>query len=309
MLATLACVDANFARLIEGCDAAARRSGISNLLDDDDDMLVKPLRAFTAQVCLADSWIRIGVRPYALIGHSLGEYAAAVVARVMTLADAFSMLALRTRLLADVSSGYRMASIDGTEESVATLVKRVDWGVAPAAFNAPGLVTVSFPAERWHDVVAQAQTTGANLVPVGDSGAGHRSDFASHMSDLIELASHTLLRQPVCPILSTVRPGCSGRDLATGQYWFDHATKPVRFTDALAASHGDCYIGVGMTPEVLTLVVRNLIRLQREGIVLIPSIQSGHDYRRQFLIAVGRAYEAGINIDLSDNDRSQGDNG
>jgi len=299
MLANLSQIDSGMGRFVEACDRAARHVGLTGLLDDDDNEPNRHVRSLAAQICFADAWIRAGLRPDAMVGHSLGEYAAAVMARVMSLPDAFRLVQARAIALREMSSRYRMLSVDAEQTVVDEILARDDLEACPAAYNAPGLTTVSAPVSKCAELSALVAERGGSVTPIAVSGAGHRPEFAPRLGEFVRIAAATPLHQPVCRVVSTVCPDRDPGQLADPRHWLRQACQPVRFADALARCPARGYVSAGFTPGIISVVQRNPADASLGGRVLVPSIQSGRSYRRQFLRAVGQAFEHGVEVDIN----------
>src|SRR5439155_13355147 len=88
---------------------------------DIDDWVMAQLALFAVEYCLAKLWMRLGVQPAALIGHSTGEYAAACLAQVFSLEDAIALVAERARAMAALPPGAMIAVRLGEKEALALL--------------------------------------------------------------------------------------------------------------------------------------------------------------------------------------------
>ncbi|MFF4567963.1 type I polyketide synthase, partial [Streptomyces sp. NPDC001435] len=169
---------------------------------------------------LVESW---GIRADALVGHSIGELAAAFVAGVWTLEDAARVVAARARLMQSLPAGGGMASLATGKEQVAKLLAGRT-GVWVAAVNGPRAVTVSGEQAAVEEVVALAVAGGirARLLPV------------SH-------AFHSPLMDPMLEEFAAVAAGVDYREPSVGrrewmspEYWVRQVREPVHYADALA---------------------------------------------------------------------------
>ncbi|MGV2981884.1 amino acid adenylation domain-containing protein [Camelimonas sp. ID_303_24] len=186
---------------------------------------------FTVEYALAQLWLSRGVRPAAMIGHSIGEFVAATLAGVLTLEEALGLVAVRGRLMQAVAAGAMLAVRLPEAEVRAVLPEGVDI----AAVNAPGLTVAAGPFEA----IEQLENTLAGM------GAMHRRLHTSH-------AFHSAMMEPVLADLAVeaarVRPGsatipyvsCVTGDWITeaetgaSDYWARHCRAAVRFSDGVA---------------------------------------------------------------------------
>ncbi|MFC0105878.1 beta-ketoacyl synthase N-terminal-like domain-containing protein [Kibdelosporangium aridum] len=191
---------------------------------------------FGLQVALARLWQHHGAQPAAVIGHSLGEVAAAVIAGAVSLADGVRIVKTRARLLATTAGTGAMAVLEMSEQDVSELLTAYP-AVDLAVFNAPRQTAVAGPVGDVLDVVTEAGRRGVPTGLIKSTVAGH-----SRLVEPITAALRTKLStveamDPVVPIYPTALDG--GRFDA--EYWAANVRRPVRFTQAIEAAHQDGY--------------------------------------------------------------------
>src|SRR5262249_8743703 len=140
-------------------------------------MFTQPV-LFTVEYALASLWREWGIKPVAMIGHSIGEYVAACLAEVMSLEDAVSLVATRASLMQSVAPGS-MLSVMLPDTEVASLLATVP-GVSLAAINGPNACVVSGPSEH---IATLAQKLAAQQIPNRELKTSHA--FHSAMMDPI----------------------------------------------------------------------------------------------------------------------------
>jgi acyl transferase domain-containing protein len=185
---------------------------------------------------LLEHW---GVRPAALLGHSLGELVAACLAGVLTLPDAVRVVAARARLMQALPPG-RMISVALDEEALRALLAREAGRVGDAcvaAVNAPGMCVVAGSAEETAEVERLLAARGVAVREVDTSHAFHSARVEPALPGLAETLRSVSLARPRLPMLSNV----TGTWLTEGQatdpeYWVRHTRQPVRFADGVAAT-------------------------------------------------------------------------
>ncbi|MFI0901913.1 SDR family NAD(P)-dependent oxidoreductase, partial [Streptomyces sp. NPDC020983] len=253
---------------------------------------------WAVMVSLAAVWEAYGVRPAAVVGHSQGEIAAAVVAGALTLEDGARVVAVRSRALRALSGRGAMASLAlGPEAAEAVLAGHPD--VAVAAVNGPSSTVVSGPPEAVAEVVAQVGADGgrARLVDV---------DYASHGPQVDEIAAElTGLLGTVTPAGTTVAFYSSltgGRvdtgDLDTG-YWVRNLRHRVRFADAVGAALADGYrvlVESGPHP-VLGAGVQETAQALDLAVATVPTLLRDKGGADQLLRALAQAFTAGLTVD------------
>lgn len=185
---------------------------------------------FITEYALAKLWLSWGIQPIAYIGHSIGEFVAAHLAGVFTLADALRLVACRGKLINALPAGTMLS----VRASASDLESHLSADVAIAAINAPSLCVVSGSAEA---VAALSKTLDARGIankPLHTSHAFH-SAMMDPMLPTFEKAFQSMsLRTPRLPIASTVTGTWLTDDEATDpSYWVRHAKATVKFSDAL----------------------------------------------------------------------------
>jgi acyl transferase domain-containing protein/thioesterase domain-containing protein len=186
---------------------------------------------FTIEYGLARLWESWGIVPAAVIGHSAGEYAAACIAGVMTLADALSVVSLRGRLFEQVPPGS-MLSVDLPEPELRGLMDGLELDIA--AINAPDLCIASGPLQS----IARLEK---RLAEKGIEGRRLRINVAAHsrlLDGVLDAfrahVSRIALNPPRIPFISNLTgTWADAQALADPEYWVRHLRNPVRFSDGV----------------------------------------------------------------------------
>ncbi|MFT2020398.1 SDR family NAD(P)-dependent oxidoreductase [Streptomyces sp. 796.1] len=263
--------------------------------------VVQPV-LWAVMVSLAEVWSHQGVTPGAVVGHSQGEIAAAVVAGALTLADGAKVVALRSKALRRLAGGGAMASLALREEAVVELLADLGEaaaGVSIAAVNGPGSVVVSGPPEQVRHAVTHCEESGgrARLIDV---------DYASHSPQVDEIADelHELLAgiQPTStslPFYSTVTAERIDTSELTTAYWVTNLRERVRFADAvralLAAGHR-VFIEASTHP-VLTVGLQETLEESGTAGATVPTLRRDQGGPAQLVRSVGQAFTAGVAVD------------
>ncbi|MFD9905386.1 type I polyketide synthase [Streptomyces sp. NPDC059063] len=224
---------------------------------------------------LLESW---GVTPDYLVGHSVGELAAAHVSGVLSLADACELVAARARLMQELPEGGAMWAVRATVDEVAPLLVE---GVSVAAVNAPGQVVVSGKREAVEAVAAALPDRQGRWLEV--SHAFHSALMDPMLSGFGEAAAGVSYGRASIPIVSTL----TGEPVEefTATYWADQVRGTVRFADAISrltalgvtrfvevGPDASLVGAVGETCEDDVLAVPVLHRKRAEGVTAVTAL-------------------------------------
>jgi acyl transferase domain-containing protein len=250
---------------------------------------------FVIEYALAQLWMRWGVRPAALIGHSIGEYVAACIAGIFTLEDALKIVVERGRLMQQAPHGAMLAVPLSEKE----LLSRLNGELSLAAVNAPSLCVLSGkvePIERFER-------------KLGEEGLVCRRLHTSHalhsamMEPLLETFAAKLrdvkISPAQIPIVSTLTGTWMTADEASdADYWARQLRQTVRFADGLGEILKESEtvlleIGPGQTLSALA-------KQQAENRVVLSSLRHPQDSQSDVayvLRTLGRLWTAGVEID------------
>ncbi|GGW96931.1 type I polyketide synthase [Streptomyces chartreusis] len=186
----------------------------------------------TATAELLRSW---DTRPDIVLGHSIGEYAAAYVAGVFDLSDAARLVAARARVMQALPEGGAMAALEADEAEVADLLDGT--AATIAAFNGARAVVVSGTEDAVEQVMNAARELGRRVTRLRVSHAFHSPHMAPAVAEFTRVAETVTFRPPTLAAVSTVTGApVTAADWATPGYWADQIVRPVRFHDALTTA-------------------------------------------------------------------------
>ncbi|MFF6783043.1 SDR family NAD(P)-dependent oxidoreductase [Streptomyces sp. NPDC012510] len=260
--------------------------------------VVQPV-LWAVMVSLAEVWRSYGVEPAAVVGHSQGEIAAAVVAGALSLEDGARVVALRSKAILALSGRGGMASVRLPVDEVRTLSPLVDGRVEVAAVNGPSSVVVAGTPDGLDQVVAEAEARGARARRIA-------VDYASHSAQVEEIRDELAgLLRPVEPAASRVAfHSCvTGGPVDTagldGAYWFRNLRQPVLFEQVTRAlleqGHG---LFVEVSPHaVLTGAVRETAEEVGREVAVTGTLRRGEGGRERLLLSLGEAYVHGAPVD------------
>jgi acyl transferase domain-containing protein len=250
---------------------------------------------FALEVALFRVLESCGVRPEVLIGHSVGELAAAHVAGVLSLRDACRLVAERGRLMQELPPGGAMVAVGADERRVAPVVDRVA-GVGIAAVNAPGSVVLSGAEDAVLAVAARFAEEGCETsrLPVGH--AFHSELVEPVLERLREVAEDLDYRPPSIPIISTFTGRLTVDELCSAEYWVDQARATVRFADAVAATVRDftlsCLVEVG--PDAVLSTMADQVLADGSA---VPAMRRDRPEPTTVLTALAELFARGVPVD------------
>ncbi|WP_171165598.1 acyltransferase domain-containing protein [Streptomyces sp. I05A-00742] len=217
---------------------------------------------FAVQVATAH-WLRsLGLRPEAVVGHSLGEVAAAHVAGVLTLAEAARVVAVRSGLLARAAGGGAMATVGLDRHTVERHCEQTPGTVVVAAHTAPRETVVTGESDATRALVRRLEAEGVRCRTIRINAASHSPFVDGVLPELRTALAGLAPAAPRVPWVSTVDAAPEPGGLATADYWARNLRRPVRFTQAvsaLAARGIRAFVEIGPHP-VLVRPVRDTLR-------------------------------------------------
>jgi acyl transferase domain-containing protein len=261
------------------------------------------IEVFALQCALVELWRSWGIAPSVVLGHSVGEYAAAWAAGVWSLEDAAKVVIERTRLLASIAERGGMIAVRAAVGDVErVLASHPD--VALAAMNEANSLVVSGALEPLAAVARQLEERAGIRTRALDVSQAFHSPLVDPILDPLEaVVGETAMAAPKLRYLSAVTGGPVSGEVADRRYWRRHLRETVRFADAieaLDAEAADACVEIGPSPVLLALAGR------RPGRAHAASLKNGRDDMAQILSAVGELFEHGIDIDFAAFDRDRG---
>jgi len=258
---------------------------------------------YVLECALAELLRELGVDPHAVIGHSLGEYAAAAVTGVFGFADGLLLVADRARMMHEVTADGAMLVVNASEAQVAPLLDGYADRVSVAGINAPSQVTISGARAAIEEIAASCAERGWRTVPLPVSQAFH-SPLLEEMSVAFESRAAQLSYEPPNRKLVSNLTGAAV-DRINAAYWRAHTREAVRFADgvrALDALGCDVLVEIGPRPTLLPLA--QLVHGSAGSRRYVATLKAAGQDWDSLAQAVQQLHAAGVSIDWSAWDRS-----
>ncbi|MER5495433.1 type I polyketide synthase [Streptomyces sp. NPDC002490] len=236
-----------------------------------------------------------GVHPDLLIGHSVGEIAAAHVAGVFTLADACALVAARGRLMQELPAGGAMVAVEATEEAVLPLL---DERVGVAAVNGPSAVVLSGDADTVLDIADRLREGGARTSRLHVSHAFHSPSMEPMLGDFRKVVEAIPMSAPRLPIVSNLTGKLAGdHELTTVDYWVRHVRETVRFADGVATLLENgvrTFVELGPGAHLTTLARQ--CAAPDEGLLFVPLLRADRPERETLFTSLAELHAHGERI-------------
>ena len=256
---------------------------------------------FVTEYALAMLWQSWGVHPSAMLGHSIGEYVAAHLAGVMSLADALTLVAARGQLMQGMAPGG-MAAVQLSASELQKWLATPAGTLEIAAVNAPGLCAISGPHEALDACLQQLKEQGIDAQPLHTSHAFHSSMMEGVLAPFTALFEKITLSAPTVPYVSNVTGAWITPAQATSPaYYAEHLRRAVLFeagvrTLAVDPSLHLLEVGPGRSLATLAGMTLGIEGVRRTSL----SMGSARDARNgsvAVLEAAGRLWLAGVPFD------------
>ncbi|WP_372451936.1 type I polyketide synthase [Catellatospora tritici] len=251
---------------------------------------------FAVEVALYELLTSWGLRPRYLLGHSIGELAAAYAAGVWSLADAARLVAARGRLMQALPPGGAMIAVRAAEAEVAELLLP---GADIAAVNGPRSVVLSGEQAAVEAVAAKLAEAGRTGSPLRVSHAFHSALMEPMLAEFAAVARQLTYHEPAAAVVSLLT-GELATELTSPDYWVRHVRRPVRFADGvawLAAKGVTTFVEIG--PDAALTPMGGDCAPADLDCAFVPTSRRDRGEEAALARAVATAYARGVAVDWS----------
>ncbi|MER7437103.1 SDR family NAD(P)-dependent oxidoreductase [Pseudonocardia alni] len=268
----------------------------------DDTAYAQPA-IFAVEVALYRLVTSLGVTPGHLLGHSVGEIAAAHVAGVLALDDAATLVAARGRLMAALPTGGAMVAVQATEAEVEALLDGYRDRVSVAAVNGPSAVVLSGADEAVTAVAGLLADQGRRTRRLRVSHAFHSPLMEPMLDEFRAVVEGLDLQAPLIPIVSDVTGELATvAQLTSADYWVEHVRSAVRFADGvdwLARHDVTAFLELGPDGP-LSAMTRDCLDAADPGApasVAVPALRAGRPEEHTLTAALAALHTHGTAVD------------
>ncbi len=255
------------------------------------------LALFALEVALAQVWLGWGLQPSVVMGHSLGEIAAATVAGVFSLDDGMKLVEARGRLMHALPEAGGMLVVFAHERDLDDVLARADARIGIAAFNGPGQIVLSGPVASLEKARRALEHRGIQTKRLKVTHAFHSPLMQPMLEDFRRVAESLSYGLPKVPLISNVTGRVESSRLASAAYWVEHVVAPVRFhqsVEHLKALDVGVLLEIGPRP-VLVGMARRI--LGEPNYLFRASLDPKESNWTTLSSTVATLYEAGIDLD------------
>lgn len=249
---------------------------------------------FAVEVALYRLLMSWGVRPGLVLGHSVGELAAAHVAGALCLPDAAMLVAARGRLMQALPAGGAMFAVQAREDEVAPMLGH---DVSIAAVNGPASVVISGAHDAVSAIADRLRGQGRRVHRLAVSHAFHSALMEPMIAEFTAVAAELSVGLPTIPVISNVTGQLVADDFASADYWARHIRAVVRFGDSVRSAHcagASRFIEVGPGGGLTSLIEASLADAQ---IVSVPTLRKDRPEPVSVMTAAAQGFVSGMSLD------------
>jgi len=263
---------------------------------------------FAVEYALLELWKSWGVRPDAVLGHSVGEYVAACSAGVFSVEGGLRLIAARARLMQALPSDGMMAAVFADEALVTDAIQPFAGEISIAVVNGPRLVVISGLSDPVAKVTKTLALQGTLSTMLNVSHAFHSPLMDPVLEPFRAIAQRVRYSAPRLELVSNLTGDVIGDEMASADYWVRHIRGTVRFAAGIETLYRKGYrlfVEIGPQPVLSGM---GKACLPDPSCVWLPSLRRGRSDWDQMLRSLGELYVRGLKIDWKGFDGDYGRN-
>ena len=298
-----------FRAALEHCaqiiDPLLQRSLLSVINNEDPELLYQTQFAqpalFALEYAVFEQWRAWGIEPAMVMGHSLGEYTAAVAAQVLTLEQAAKLVVTRGRLMQSIQIPGGSAAIFASEDFVRPYVEPYRDSVAIAADNAPERVLIAGEQKHLQMICDALKAKGVEVRSMVGLVGPHCPLMDPILDTFETIAAMATYSAPAIPMVSTgTAQVMTAADVSNPRHWRDLIRNKVRFREGMQVLHdAGCRIFLEIGPRH-TLIRLGEMCLPYPDITWLASLSKEKHDQEQMLESLGQLYTHGVQVDWSE---------
>ena len=296
-----------FRTVIRRCDNEFAKYGSWSLLEEltrseatsrmQKTSIAQP-SIFAIQVALAAVWESWGIKPSAIVGHSVGEIAAAYLSGALNFEDACLVAFHRGRTMDLATSHGAMVAAGLSRDEVPQWIEGIEEEVGIAAINGPTSVTISGDKDAIEGLAIRLENEGVFCRRLQVEYAFHSPQMEPVREELLRSLESIEPQIAHTPLISTVTGELANGSEVDGEYWWKNVRQAVRFSDAMKCVADDGYaiaIEIGPHP-VLAYAINECFQASGKSVRSVPSLNRQQDDLQCITKSLGSLYALGFDI-------------
>ena len=249
---------------------------------------------FAIEYALGSIWLRAGIRPERLLGHSIGEYVAAALAGVFSFEEGLRLVAARGRLMQALPAGGGMLAVS-TARSVAQRFVGASADLAIAAVNGPANCVIAGPVVELEALLDRFAAENISAVRLSVSHAFHSPAMMPMLDAYAAVLAEIRFQTPTLPVISNVTGAVASDELCSPDYWLSHVRQPVLYHEGMTSMARDCNVFIECGPHPVLLGMGRQC-VDPDSAAWVPSLRRRADDLVCLQEAFAEVYGCGQNV-------------